>query len=140
MGQDDGEDDHADESAGADAGKQPSLVQPERLKRLPAIRSRVTAARALLSRPGRRSANLFGHESTSLSQKPEESRKENHWAQPSVNGPDRRTCRYLTRLSSLNIGRYIAITMIPTITPTPIIMIGSMIDVSDWIAASTSSS
>ena len=48
--------------------------------------------------------------------------------------------RYLTRLSILNIGRYMAITMTPTIIPTRIIIRGSTIDVSDWIAASTSSS
>ena len=48
--------------------------------------------------------------------------------------------RYLTRLSILNIGRYIAMTMTPTIRPTRIIISGSTIDVSDWIAASTSSS
>ena len=47
---------------------------------------------------------------------------------------------YLTSVSSLNIGRYIEITMIPTITPTPIIINGSMIEVSAWIDASTSSS
>jgi hypothetical protein len=47
---------------------------------------------------------------------------------------------YLTSESILNIGRYIAITMTPTIIPTRIIISGSTIDVSDWIAASTSSS
>jgi hypothetical protein len=47
---------------------------------------------------------------------------------------------YLTRLSILNIGRYIAMTMTPTISPTRIIISGSTMDVSDWIAASTSSS
>ena len=40
----------------------------------------------------------------------------------------------------LNIGRYIAMTIVPTITPTPIISTGSMIEVSDWMLASTSSS
>ena len=48
--------------------------------------------------------------------------------------------RYLTSVSSLNIGRYIEITMIPTMTPTRIIISGSMIDVIEAIAASTSSS
>jgi hypothetical protein len=48
--------------------------------------------------------------------------------------------RYLTSESILNIGRYIAITMTPTMQPTRIIISGSTIDVSDWIAASTSSS
>jgi len=43
-------------------------------------------------------------------------------------------------VSILNIGRYIEITMRPTMQPTPIIMIGSMIEVSAWIDASTSSS
>jgi hypothetical protein len=47
---------------------------------------------------------------------------------------------YLTSESMRNIGRYIAITMTPTMQPTRIIIRGSMIDVSDWIAASTSSS
>jgi hypothetical protein len=37
---------------------------------------------------------------------------------------------YSISVSSLNIGRYIAITMIPTMIPTPIIISGSMIDVS----------
>src|SRR5438034_5055240 len=37
---------------------------------------------------------------------------------------------YLTSWSILNIGRYIEITITPTIAPTPIIMIGSMIEVS----------
>ena len=50
------------------------------------------------------------------------------------------TTRYLTSESILNIGKYIAITMTPTISPTRIIINGSTIDVSDWIAASTSSS
>src|SRR6185312_6757720 len=48
--------------------------------------------------------------------------------------------RYLTSESILNIGKYIAITMTPTIKPTRIIISGSTIEVSDWIAASTSSS
>ena len=47
---------------------------------------------------------------------------------------------YLTSVSILNIGRYIEITIVPTMTPTPIIMIGSMIEVSDWMLVSTSSS
>ena len=42
--------------------------------------------------------------------------------------------------SILNIGRYIEIRMMPTITPTPIIISGSMIEVSAPIDASTSSS
>jgi len=48
--------------------------------------------------------------------------------------------RYLTSVSILNIGRYIEMMMMPTMTPTPIIMIGSTIDVSDCTAESTSSS
>jgi hypothetical protein len=48
--------------------------------------------------------------------------------------------RYLTSESMRNIGRYIAMTMTPTMQPTRIIINGSTIDVSDWIAASTSSS
>ena len=48
--------------------------------------------------------------------------------------------RYLTSESIRNIGRYIAITITPTMQPTRIIINGSTIDVSDWIAASTSSS
>ena len=47
---------------------------------------------------------------------------------------------YLTRLSSLNIGRYMLMMITPTISPTPIIISGSMIEVSVWIDASTSSS
>ncbi len=47
---------------------------------------------------------------------------------------------YSIRVSSLNIGRYIAMTIVPTMMPTPIIRIGSMIEVSDWMLASTSSS
>ena len=46
----------------------------------------------------------------------------------------------LTRWSILNIGRYMAMRMIPTMIPTPIIMSGSMIEVSDATDASTSSS
>jgi hypothetical protein len=38
---------------------------------------------------------------------------------------------YLTSVSSLNIGMYIEITIVPTIAPTPIIRSGSMIEVSD---------
>ena len=45
-----------------------------------------------------------------------------------------RAFRYCTSCSSLNIGRYIAITMIPMIAPTPIIMSGSTIEVSEAIA------
>src|SRR4051794_5893303 len=48
--------------------------------------------------------------------------------------------RYLISVSSLNIGRYIEITIVPTIAPTPIISTGSMIEVSDWMLESTSSS
>ena len=48
--------------------------------------------------------------------------------------------RYLISVSILNIGRYIEMMITPTIMPTPIIINGSMIEVSDWIAASTSSS
>jgi hypothetical protein len=48
--------------------------------------------------------------------------------------------RYLTSESILNIGRYIEMMITPTIRPTPIIISGSMIEVSDWIEASTSSS
>ena len=50
------------------------------------------------------------------------------------------TTRYLISVSSLNIGRYIEITIVPTIAPTPIIRIGSMIEVSEAMLASTSSS
>ena len=48
--------------------------------------------------------------------------------------------RYLMSVSILNIGRYIEITIVPTMIPTPIIRIGSMMDVSDWMLESTSSS
>ena len=47
---------------------------------------------------------------------------------------------YLTSESSLNIGRYMEMMITPTIIPTPIIMSGSMIAVSEAIALSTSSS
>ena len=47
---------------------------------------------------------------------------------------------YSIRVSILNIGMYIAITIMPTMAPTPIIRIGSMIEVSAWMLASTSSS
>src|SRR5947209_1767884 len=46
--------------------------------------------------------------------------------------------RYFTSVSSLNIGRYIEMMITPTMQPTAIIITGSMIDVSDWMAASTS--
>jgi hypothetical protein len=46
---------------------------------------------------------------------------------------------YLTSVSILNIGRYIEMMTMPTMMPTPIIMIGSTIDVSDDSAESTSS-
>jgi len=48
--------------------------------------------------------------------------------------------RYLISVSILNIGRYMLMMITPTIRPTPIIISGSMMEVSDWIAASTSSS
>ena len=71
--------------------------------------------------------------------------EENHDnSRPPVNMPD---CSgvglshaYLISVSSLNIGKYIEITIVPTIAPTPIIKIGSMIDVSEAMLASTSSS
>ncbi len=44
---------------------------------------------------------------------------------------------YLMSVSILNIGRYIAITIVSTMAPTPIIRIGSMMDVSDWMLEST---
>jgi hypothetical protein len=47
---------------------------------------------------------------------------------------------YLISVNSLNIGRYIEITMVPTMAPTQIISSGSMIDVKEAILASTSSS
>ena len=47
---------------------------------------------------------------------------------------------YLTSESILNIGRYMAMMITPTIRPTPIIISGSMMLVSVWIEASTSSS
>src|SRR4051794_21579119 len=47
---------------------------------------------------------------------------------------------YLTSDSSLNIGRYMLMMITPTIAPTPIIISGSMIAVSEAIAESTSSS
>src|SRR5439155_3711185 len=52
------------------------------------------------------------------------------------------SCRYWFPISCiiLNIGRYIAMTMMPTMNPTPIIISGSMMDVRDWIVLSTSSS
>ena len=53
----------------------------------------------------------------------------------------RRSARsYLTSESSLNIGRYMEMMITPTIIPTPIIISGSMIAVSEAIALSTSSS
>ena len=52
----------------------------------------------------------------------------------------KRRARYLISVSSLNIGRYMEMITMPTITPTPSIMIGSTIDVSAWTEASTSSS
>jgi len=48
--------------------------------------------------------------------------------------------RYLISVSSLNIGRYMLMITMPTMIPTPSIMIGSTIEVSDWMEASTSSS
>ena len=51
-----------------------------------------------------------------------------------------RSPSYLTSVSSLNIGRYMLMMMMPTMMPTPTIIIGSMIEVSAWIEASTSSS
>jgi hypothetical protein len=47
---------------------------------------------------------------------------------------------YLTRESILNIGKYMEITITPTMAPTMIIIRGSMIEVSVEIAESTSSS
>ena len=52
----------------------------------------------------------------------------------------RRSPAYLISVSSLNIGRYMLMITMPTMIPTPSIMIGSTIEVSDWIDASTSSS
>ena len=54
--------------------------------------------------------------------------------------PTRAGGGYLMSVSILNIGRYMAITIVPTMKPTPIIRMGSMIEVSDWMLASTSSS
>ena len=55
--------------------------------------------------------------------------------------PHRRpVCCYCTSSKILNIGRYIAMTTTPTMPPTPIIMIGSMIEVSDFSIVATSSS
>src|SRR3954452_17320075 len=46
----------------------------------------------------------------------------------SENGSENRR-RYLTSESSLNIGRYMLMMMMPTMTPTPTIIRGSMIEV-----------
>ncbi len=54
--------------------------------------------------------------------------------------PAAQTTRYFTSVSILNIGMYIEMMTMPTMMPTPIIMTGSMIDVSEPTAASTSSS
>ena len=51
-----------------------------------------------------------------------------------------RYCWFPISCMSLNIGRYIEMMMMPTMKPTPIIMSGSMIEVRDAIAESTSSS
>lgn len=48
--------------------------------------------------------------------------------------------RYCTSSKILNIGRYIEMTTTPTMQPTPIIIIGSMIEVSDFSIVATSSS
>ena len=48
--------------------------------------------------------------------------------------------RYLISVSSLNIGRYIEMMIVPMTAPTMMIMIGSMIEVSAEMEASTSSS
>jgi hypothetical protein len=48
--------------------------------------------------------------------------------------------RYWTSCRSLNIGRYMAMMITPTIAPTPSIIRGSTIEVSAWIDVSTSSS
>ena len=61
-------------------------------------------------------------------------------AVPGRTRPGEEPVAHLTSWSILNIGRYIEITIIPTMAPTPIIMIGSMIEVSDWMLVSTSSS
>ncbi len=55
-------------------------------------------------------------------------------------GTDERARRYWMSVSSLNIGRYMLMMITPTIAPTPIIMSGSMIEVSVAIELSTSSS
>src|SRR4051812_31417125 len=47
---------------------------------------------------------------------------------------------YLMSVSILNIGIYIAMTIVPTMMPTKIMRTGSMMDVSDWMLESTSSS
>ena len=47
---------------------------------------------------------------------------------------------YFTSESILNIGRYIEMMITPTMQPTPIIISGSMIEVSEEMDASTSSS
>jgi hypothetical protein len=47
---------------------------------------------------------------------------------------------HLMSVIILNMGRYIAMMMTPTIAPTAIIISGSMIEVMDWMALSTSSS
>jgi hypothetical protein len=58
------------------------------------------------------------------------------YCNPYVNPP----AGYLTSDSNLNIGRYIEMMITPTMAPTPIIISGSMIAVSEEIAVSTSSS
>jgi hypothetical protein len=47
---------------------------------------------------------------------------------------------YCTSSKILNIGMYIEMTTTPTMTPTAIIMMGSMIEVSDFSIVATSSS
>ena len=54
--------------------------------------------------------------------------------------PSTTRARYWISVSSLNIGRYMEMMITPTISPTPIIMSGSRIEVSVAIELSTSSS
>jgi hypothetical protein len=68
--------------------------------------------------------------------------EQNHLVVMEDHYPLMSACRrcYLMSEYSLNIGKYIEMTIVPTMIPTPIISNGSMIEVSDWMLVSTSSS
>ena len=98
------------------------------------------ARRGLRRARGVRTTRAYRHDGHSSSRPTTTIRRVSRASRPLWATDARSRARYLISVRSLNIGRYIEMTMVPTMAPTQIISSGSMIDVSEAMLESTSSS